>query len=260
MSASLEIRNVDKRFRKGRAELQALGGIDLEVMPGEFIAIVGPSGCGKSTLLRLVAGLDAASNGAILLDGRPVAKADPRCAIMFQEPRLFPWKRVSHNVATGARRTREKPSPERWLEMVGLRGFERHWPHELSGGMVQRVALARALIGHPQVLLLDEPFGALDALTRLHMQDLLNAVCSKIGATVVMVTHDIDEALYLADRVVVMCPRPGTIVETVTIPSHRPRDRSDPAIARLKPRILRHFGFEEPCTESAAEIFGAAAD
>ncbi|CAN5718857.1 ABC transporter ATP-binding protein [soil metagenome] len=260
MAESLKIRSVEKRFQNGHSGITALTGIDLDVAPGEFVVVVGPSGCGKSTLLRLIAGLDTPTKGQILLDNGPVTKVDPRCAIMFHEPRLFPWKRVSANVAVGARRTKEKPSPEGWLQKVGLDGFERSYPHQLSGGMAQRVALARALIGHPEVLLLDEPFGALDALTRMQMQDLLVSVCAGIGATVVMVTHDIDEALYLADRVVIMCPRPGEIVEVMGVKSRRPRVRSDPEISALRPKILRHFGFEEPCMESAALTYGAAAD
>ncbi len=260
MAESLKIRSVEKRFPSSRTEVVALTGIDLDIEPGEFVGIVGPSGCGKSTLLRLLAGLDTATKGQILLDNKPVAQRDPRCAVMFQEPRLFPWKRVEANVAVGARRTKEKPSPGQWLGQVGLDGFGHCYPHQLSGGMAQRVALARALIGHPEVLLLDEPFGALDALTRMQMQDLLADVRNQIGATVVMVTHDIDEALYLSDRVVIMSPRPGEIVEVLSVPSHRARDRSDPAVGRLRTRILRHFGFEEPCTESAALSYGAAAD
>jgi ABC-type nitrate/sulfonate/bicarbonate transport system ATPase subunit len=260
MAESLKIRSIEKEFSANRKAVVALTGIELDIAPGEFVSVVGPSGCGKSTLLRLIAGLDAPSKGQILLGNQPVQKRDPRCAIMFQEPRLFPWKRVKANVAVGARRTREKPSTDQWLEQVGLTGFGHCYPFQLSGGMAQRVALARALIGHPEVLLLDEPFGALDALTRMQMQDLLAAVCDTIGATVVMVTHDIDEALHLGDRVVIMSPRPGEIVEVMSVSSHRPRDRSNPETARLRPRILRHFGFEEPCTGSAALTYGAAAD
>ncbi|MGD9712351.1 MAG: ABC transporter ATP-binding protein [Thermomicrobiales bacterium] len=260
MAESLKLRSVEKRFGSNGSAVTALSGIDLDIASGEFVGIVGPSGCGKSTLLRLLAGLDSSSKGQILLGNQPVAPRDPRCAVMFQEPRLFPWKKVQANVAVGARRTKEKPSPGHWLSLVGLEGFGHCYPYQLSGGMAQRVALARALIGHPEVLLLDEPFGALDALTRMQMQDLLAGVRSQIGATVVMVTHDIDEALYLADRVVIMSSRPGQIVETLTVPRHRQRDRSDQGVAKLRTKILRHFGFEEPCIESAALSYGAAAD
>jgi ABC-type nitrate/sulfonate/bicarbonate transport system ATPase subunit len=260
MAESLKLRSVEKQFKTSRAGVTALTGIDLDIASGEFVGIVGPSGCGKSTLLRLLAGIDTATKGQILIDNQPVARQDPRCAVMFQEPRLFPWKKVEANVAVGARRTKAKPSTGNWLGLVGLEGFGHCYPHQLSGGMAQRVALARALIGHPEVLLLDEPFGALDALTRMQMQDLLAQVCDQVGTTVVMVTHDIDEALYLSDRVVIMSPRPGEIVEVLPVPAHGNRDRSDPAVARMRSQILRHFGFEEPCTESAALSYGAAAD
>jgi sulfonate transport system ATP-binding protein len=259
MAERLLIRNVDKRFRNGSLEITALNQIDLDVAAGEFVVIVGPSGCGKSTLLRLIAGLDQPSSGSLWLGERSVSRADSRCAIVFQEPRLFPWKRVTANVAVGSRRLGDKPSPETWIDKVGLTGFAHCYPYQLSGGMAQRVALARALIGRPQVILLDEPFAALDALTRLQMQDLVVDVCSDVGSTVVMVTHDIDEALHLADRVVIMSPRPGTVVEEISVPLPRPRERGDATLAALRSNILRHFGFDT-CTESVVSVNGAAAD
>lgn len=249
MADSVTIRQATKHFRRAAADLPVLRPIDLAIAPGEFVAILGPSGCGKSTLLRLIAGLDQPTSGEVRLGERVVARSDPRCAIVFQEPRLFPWKRVSANVAVGARRRKEKLAPEEWLERIGLSGFGDVYPHQLSGGMAQRVALARALIGHPEVLLLDEPFAALDALTRLQMQDLLAGVCAEIGATAVMVTHDVDEALHLADRIVVMSRRPAHVVEIVRVDRPRPRRRGDPELAPLRSRILEHFGFDT-CTES----------
>jgi ABC-type nitrate/sulfonate/bicarbonate transport system ATPase subunit len=180
--------------------------------------------------------------------------------MVFQEPRLFPWKRVTANVAVGARRSRSKPSTGEWLERVGLTGFGGSYPHQLSGGMAQRVALARALIGQPQVLLLDEPFASLDALTRLRMQELLAEVCQRLGTTVVMVTHDADEALYLADRIVVMCQRPATIVDTIHVNQPRPRRRGDLETARMRSRILTHFGFEVGGELRAPELLSVAAD
>jgi sulfonate transport system ATP-binding protein len=243
MAESVALTRVGKQFRRGSEALQVLNQVDLQVMPGEFVAVLGPSGCGKSTLLRLIAGLDRPTSGAVTLAGRVVTDADPRCAVVFQEPRLFPWKTIAANVAVGARRVREKPSTESWLERVGLRGFGRSFPHQLSGGMAQRAALARALIGHPGVLLLDEPFAALDALTRMQMQDLLADVCAQVRPTVVMVTHDVDEALHLADRVVLMCHRPSTIVSTVRLDQVRPRRRGDATLAPLRAQILTHFGF-----------------
>jgi ABC-type nitrate/sulfonate/bicarbonate transport system ATPase subunit len=259
MAEELTFHSVSKRFVEGDSELTAVQRFDLQLQAGEFIAIVGPSGCGKSTLLRLIAGLDTPSNGSILIGDESVSKADPRCAIVFQEPRLFPWKRVAANIEVGARRLGAKPSTDRWLERVGLSDFSHCYPHQISGGMAQRVALARALIGSPQVLLMDEPFASLDALTRLRMQDLLVGVVSDAGSTVVMVTHDIEEALYLADRVVVMSKRPSTIVDIISVERQRPRDRNDPTLAALRPKILRYFGFES-CTESAPVLAGTAAD
>lgn len=255
----LQIKGVSKTFGKNGSATQALLPISLDIVPGEFVVIVGPSGCGKSTLLRLIGGLETPTRGTISIGTRTVDSVDPRCAIVFQEPRLFPWKKVEANVSVGARRMTGKADPQILLDKVGLTGFEQYYPNQLSGGMAQRVALARALIGGPEVILLDEPFAALDALTRLRMQDLVNDVCGSIGSTVVMVTHDIDEALHLADRIVVMSPRPGTIVEEITLDTPRPRERGDAHLAALRSRILRHFGFDT-CTGSAAMVAATAAD
>jgi ABC-type nitrate/sulfonate/bicarbonate transport system ATPase subunit len=260
MAELVFVDHVSKSFRQGGAELSVLEEIDLAIARGEFVAILGPSGCGKSTLLRLIGGLDRASAGEIRLGDRVVTEADPRCAVVFQEPRLFPWKRVTANVAVGSRRLRERPSTDAWLERVGLTGFGESYPYQLSGGMAQRVALARALIGHPQVLLLDEPFAALDALTRLQMQDLLAGVCQDLGTTAVMVTHDVDEALHLADRIVVMSQRPATVVEVIRVDRPRPRERGDASLAPLRSAILRHFGFDLAQTQPVASPIATAAD
>jgi ABC-type nitrate/sulfonate/bicarbonate transport system ATPase subunit len=263
MAETVHVNQVSKRFQQGGAELPVLHQIDLTIQRGEFVAILGPSGCGKSTLLRLIGGLDQPSSGEIRLGEQVVTQADPRCAVVFQEPRLFPWKRVTANVAVGSRRLKERPSTDAWLERVGLDGFGKSYPYQLSGGMAQRVALARALIGHPQVLLLDEPFASLDALTRLQMQDLLAGVCADLGATAVMVTHDVDEALHLADRIVVMSQRPSTVVEVIRVARPRPRERGDASLAPLRSAILRHFGFDlaaAACTESAPTLHAVAAD
>jgi ABC-type nitrate/sulfonate/bicarbonate transport system ATPase subunit len=243
MAESVSLARVGKSFKQGSELLPVLHQVDLAIQPGEFVAILGPSGCGKSTLLRLVAGLDRPTSGSVSLAGNVVTKADPRCAVVFQEPRLFPWKTIAANVAVGSRRIAEKPSTQDWLGRVGLTGFEKSYPHQLSGGMAQRAALARALIGHPGVLLLDEPFAALDALTRMKMQDLLADVCAQVSPTVIMVTHDVDEALHLADRIVLMSNRPATIVSTIRIDRPRPRDRGDQELAPLREQILAHFGF-----------------
>src|SRR5918992_5055542 len=220
MAEAVTIEGIGKCFRRGREELPVLQDVSLRVAPGEVVALLGPSGCGKSTLLRLVAGLDRPSDGRVVLGERPVTQADPRCAVVFQEPRLFPWKSVAANVAVGARRLSDRPNPGEWLGLGGLDGFGGSLPHQLSGGMAQRAALARALIGRPGVLLLDEPFASLDALTRLRMQDLVADVCARLRPTVLLVTHDVDEALYLADRVVLLSGRPASVssVLSVTLP------------------------------------------
>lgn len=258
MAEVVSVAKVDKLFSSGGAELAVLRNIDLTIAPGEFLAVLGPSGCGKSTLLRLIAGLDQPTAGEVRLGGQLIAKADPRCAVVFQEPRLFPWKCVAGNVAVGARRKRESESPETWLERVGLSGFAASYPHQLSGGMAQRAALARALIGQPEVLLLDEPFAALDALTRMRMQDLLADVWRQAKTTVLMVTHDVDEALHLADRVVVMSERPASIVADIPIHAPRPRTRGDLELASLRRSILERFGFDE-CTEPVSPASAVAA-
>jgi sulfonate transport system ATP-binding protein len=252
MAEPVALSRVGKQFHKsvgggsGGELLPVLNQVDLQVKAGEFVALLGPSGCGKSTLLRLIAGLDQPTTGQVTLADRVVTEADPRCAVVFQEPRLFPWKTVSANVAVGARRIKAKPSTDTWLERVGLTGFGGSYPHQLSGGMAQRAALARALIGHPGVLLLDEPFASLDALTRMKMQDLLADVCAQVRPTVVMVTHDVDEALHLADRIVLMSQRPSTIVSAIRLDQPRPRMRGDASLAPLRAQILNHFGFHEP--------------
>jgi ABC-type nitrate/sulfonate/bicarbonate transport system ATPase subunit len=247
--------NVSKSFPTHQGALPVLQAVDLRIEQGSFVALLGPSGCGKSTLLRLVGGLEQPSDGAVTLGKRPVETVDPRCAMVFQEPRLFPWKTVAENVAIGARRRADTPAPAALLQLVGLSGFEESYPHQLSGGMAQRAALARALIGRPEVLLLDEPFAALDALTRMQMQDLLVAACRSAGATVVMVTHDIDEALYLADRVVLMAPRPTFVQRVIDVPLARPRDRGSPVHAQLRTSILSHFGLAHTVAAYADDIY-----
>jgi sulfonate transport system ATP-binding protein len=183
--APVQLRSVSKVFGRGRQRLEVLTDVSLRVAPGEIVALLGPSGCGKSTLLRLVAGLDEPTAGQVCVDDHPVTGVDPRCAVVFQEPRLLPWRSVSANVRLG---TRGRPGDDisSWLDVVGLTDFGDHLPKEISGGMAQRAALARALIGQPGVLLLDEPFAALDALTRLTMQDLLVEVVNRTGATVLL--------------------------------------------------------------------------
>ncbi|PWR19118.1 ABC transporter ATP-binding protein [Zavarzinia compransoris] len=221
---------------------EALRGIDLSIAEGEIVAVLGGSGCGKSTLLRLVAGLDRPSAGDAILDGTPITRPHEAVGVVFQEPRLFPWARVADNVGFGLRHL---PKAERArlveaeLARVGLAGAGHRWPRELSGGMAQRVSLARSLIANPRVLLLDEPFSALDALTRAGLQDHLATLWSYHRPTLILVTHDIEETLVLADRVVVLRPRPGRIDTVIDIDLARPRDRDSAAFEQVKRGLRR---------------------
>ena len=251
MAESVTLAGVGKAFGAGAGALPVLRGVDLTVAPGEFVALLGPSGCGKSTLLRLIAGLDRPTAGEVRLGAQVVRDVDPRCAVVFQEPRLLPWRTVAANVALGARRRSNGASPAMMLGRVGLAGFDHVYPHQLSGGMAQRAALARALAGQPEVLLLDEPFASLDALTRLRMQDLLVEACREPRPTVVMVTHDVDEALRLADRIVLLGQRPSAVTAVFRVPCSCPGDRGDAAVAQLRAEILGHFGLSSTAPAAA---------
>ncbi|MGI8642837.1 MAG: ABC transporter ATP-binding protein [Thermomicrobiales bacterium] len=253
MAETVTLSGVSKRFDAHHGGTEVLNDVQIEVEAGEFVAILGPSGCGKSTLLRLMAGLERPSGGDVRLGSRPVSGVDARCAVVFQEPRLFPWKTIGANVAIGARRHRGAADTTELLERVGLTGFDRAYPHQLSGGMAQRAALARGLAGRPDVLLLDEPFAALDALTRMEMQDLLIDVCQVARPTVLMVTHDVDEALYLADRVIVLGARPATVIAEVRVPLSRPRDRSDAAFSGPRATLLERVGVTHPTVSGPRE-------
>ncbi|GAA2171031.1 ABC transporter ATP-binding protein [Agrococcus versicolor] len=229
-----------------------LDGVDLEVAPGEIVAIIGASGSGKSTLLRIVGGLDVATEGVVTIDDRPVTGIDDRVAVGFQEPRLLPWRTIAGNVAFGLPahldRAAGRERVAALLDLVGLDDFAGHRPRAVSGGMAQRTSLARALARDPGVLLLDEPFGALDALTRMRMQDLLLGVLETAPTTVLLVTHDVEEALQLADRVVLLGAdpdRPGArIQQIVTVPGERPRDRGSAELAELRARLLAGLGID----------------
>ncbi|TMR36083.1 ABC transporter ATP-binding protein [Nonomuraea zeae] len=256
-AAGVGLRGIGHTFGNGHTVLRD---IELDIRPGELVAILGPSGCGKSTLLRLVGGLAAPTAGEVLVDGRPVRGVDERCAVVFQEPRLLPWRDLAGNVALGLPKGVSRASGRQivrhWLDVVGLEGFHRHRPRQVSGGMAQRAALARALAREPGVLLLDEPFAALDALTRLRMQDLLADVQRGAGTTVLLVTHDVDEALHLADRVVLLGagpPRAGATVATVLdVPYLRPRDRAHPELAALRADLLERLGVPRPAPAEEA--------
>jgi sulfonate transport system ATP-binding protein len=239
----LQIDGVSKHFRVGGAPLHVLDSVDLSVAPGEFLTIVGASGCGKSTLLRLIAGLDTDFQGDVVLDGQRVTAPSLNRGLVFQEPRLFPWLTVAQNIALGllnagqSKAAKHKAVSEH-IALVGLTGFQNAYPHQLSGGMAQRAAIARGLVNRPGVLLLDEPFGALDALTRARLQDELQGIWAAEGITMLLVTHDVEEAVYLGDRVVVMAPRPGRIAAGFDVLQPRPRDRSSADLARLRDRVM----------------------
>lgn len=234
----LSIENGGKVYPNG---VRALDGINIEVAPGEVVVVVGGSGCGKSTLLRAICGLDAPTQGRVVLDGVEITKPQEKIGIVFQEPRLLPWLTVAGNVAFGIAhmpRAEREARVVRVLERVGLADKAGVWPRELSGGQAQRVAIARALVPRPEVLLLDEPFSALDAFTRADLQEHVLALWSDLKPTLIMVTHDVDEAVVLADRIVVMRPRPGRIMTEIDAGLPRPRDRQSAAFDFVKRRVL----------------------
>jgi sulfonate transport system ATP-binding protein len=247
---ALVLKNVDKSYRLNESELPVLKNIELSVRPGEFISIVGASGCGKSTLLRLIAGLDLEYGGEIVYQGQHITGTDLSRGIVFQEHRLFPWLTVHENVELAFAGT-DVPKDERrarvmeQIRVVGLNGFEHAYPHQISGGMSQRVAIARALVLRPQLLLLDEPFGALDALTRLNLQQELERLWEQEGLTTILVTHDVEEAVFLGDRVVVMESHPGRIKRIVQVPLNRPRRRESVAFQEIKADLLSDFAKAE---------------
>ncbi len=231
-AAAVQLADVAVRFRSRKRDVTALSEVSLDVAPGEFVAIVGPSGCGKSTLLKLVAGLLTASSGEVRLGGERVTGPRHDIGYVFQRAALLEWRSALRNILLQAE-IRRMPSArargraDELIRMTGLTGFEDAYPHELSGGMQQRVALCRALLHEPPVLLMDEPFGALDALTREQMNTELNRIWRSTGTTVLLVTHSISEAVYLADRVVVMSPRPGTITEIIEVGLPAERDYAE---------------------------------
>ncbi|MFD7380433.1 ABC transporter ATP-binding protein [Streptomyces anulatus] len=231
-AAAVRLADVSVRFRGKKRDVTAIGEVSLDVAPGEFVAIVGPSGCGKSTLLKLVAGLLTASSGEVLLGGEQVTGPRHDIGYVFQRAALLEWRSALRNILLQAEIRHMEPTVARaradeLIRMTGLTGFEDAYPHELSGGMQQRVALCRALLHEPPVLLMDEPFGALDALTREQMNTELNRIWRTTGTTVLLVTHSISEAVYLADRVVVMSPRPGTVTEVIEVGLPAERDYSE---------------------------------
>jgi NitT/TauT family transport system ATP-binding protein len=224
----MTVASVSRDFESPQGPITALSAIEFEVHQREFISVIGPSGCGKSTLIRIVAGLESCTEGAVLLDGHPVSGPGSDRGMVFQSYTLFPWLTVLRNVMFGpsmkgvSRAASERQALE-WLRVVGLEKFAGHYPNQLSGGMKQRVAIARALANEPRILLMDEPFGALDAQTRCSMQAHLLQICSRVDVTVLFITHDLDEAIYLSDRIVVLGAHPGRVAEIIEVPVAYPR-------------------------------------
>ena len=241
----LEIANVCRRFEEEDAELEVLKDINLTVYAGEFVSIIGTSGCGKTSLLRLIAGLDSPHEGDLLLNGESITGPDPGRGYVFQQGSLFPWLTVEQNIASGLKARhiyREKKSriPE-YLKLIGLDGFEKSYPHQISGGMAQRVAIVRALINDPEILLLDEPMGALDSFTRAALQEKILEIHEQTKTTMLLVTHDVDEAIFMSDRIVVMTPRPGRILKVLNIDMRYPRERNSEDFVRIRKKLLETF-------------------
>jgi len=247
-SVEIDLRNVSHAFKLHGSMLPVLEDIDLRVAAGEFVALLGPSGCGKSTLLRLISGLDKPTAGSITADGQAITGPDPSRILVFQDPTLFPWTTVWRNVATGLdargvlKHHRGRIGDA--LELVGLTAFGRAYPHQLSGGMAQRAALARALVNDPALLLLDEPLGKLDSLTRLTLQGELLSLWQDKGFTAILVTHDVEEAALLSSRVIVLSERPARIKAEFAVDLPYPRHRDNPVLVALRRQILATLGHE----------------
>jgi sulfonate transport system ATP-binding protein len=245
---SLKVINLGKRFELRGRTVETLKDVNFEVLENEFVCIVGTSGCGKSTFLRLIMGLEKDYDGNILLGNVPIENSSSELGMVFQESRLFPWLTVEQNVAfglgEGVPKDEKKRIAKEHLELVGLSDFIQAYPHQLSGGMQQRVSIARALVNNPGLLLLDEPFGALDALTRINMQQEILRIWQERKTTMILVTHDIDEAIFLGDRIAVMSNRPGTIQKVFKVDLPRPRERTDFDFIAIRKKIYLEF-FQE---------------
>lgn len=243
--ASLRVAEVSKEYlnaENGGGVTKAVESVSLSIERGELVSLIGPSGCGKSTLLRLLAGLDDPTSGMLYVGDEPIGGPSAERGLVFQDPNLFPWLTVRGNIESGlvARGVRASKGYEvdEYMRLVGLEGFGAAYPHHLSGGMAQRAALARALINHPKVLLLDEPLGALDAFTRMRMQDEVLRLWEARGTTMLLVTHDIDEAIYMSDRIILLTQRPGRVDRMIPVDLPRPRQRNHPDFLRLRSEIL----------------------
>ena len=244
----VKISGVNKYFEKDGESFQVLKDIDFTVKEGEFVCIVGASGCGKSTLLRSIAGLDVEHEGEVTVNGEEVRRPEKTRGMVFQEHRLFPWMNIEDNISyvlnEGTKEER-KAKVQEHIELVGLKGFEKAYPKQLSGGMAQRAGIARALVNQPKLLLLDEPFGALDAFTKIQMQQEVKRIHKQEGTTMILVTHDIDEAVFLADRIVVMSSRPGTIKKIVNVELAEPRNRNNEEFLKIRRVIFNEFFAEQ---------------
>lgn len=254
--AIIEIANVNRTYiDDDNNTVDALKDINLTIKRGEFISIIGSSGCGKTTLLRLIAGLDVPETGILTLDGQEITAPDPQRGYVFQQGGLFPWLTVQQNIAIGLKARhvyrQNKEQIAHYINLIGLNGFEKAFPHQISGGMAQRVAIARALINKPKALLLDEPMGALDSFTRADIQDKLLELKKENDTTMILVTHDVDEAIYLSDRIVIMTPRPGKISEIKSIHMSHPRDRGGSEFLSIRGEILEklHLASTQPQLE-----------
>lgn len=248
----LIIQDLSKTFKKGDAEFLALKEINLTVKDSEFVTILGPSGCGKTTLLRIIAGLETYSSGSASLNGELITGPGSKRGMVFQEYSLFPWKTVLGNVMFGPlmksmSRKEAEAKASTYLDLVGLSDFKNSYPYELSGGMKQRVAIARALANEPEIILMDEPFGALDAQTRNNLQNELLRIWEEEKRTIIFVTHSVDEAVFLSDRIVILSKRPGTVKKEIEISIPRPRDRTRPEENMIRNEVLRLLDTNENC-------------
>ncbi|MBO7583279.1 MAG: ABC transporter ATP-binding protein [Treponema sp.] len=259
MSGEINLLDITKIFNQGTGEeVTALNGVHFTIPAGSFVSLIGPSGCGKTTLLRCIAGLETPTSGEVLVDGEKVTKPGSDRGLAFQQANLFPWLTIWDNIAFGLRARHiykdKKDEVEKFIKLVGLEGFEKSFPHQLSGGMNQRASLARALVGHPKILLLDEPLGALDAFTRMTMQDEILRLWKEHNTTMVMVTHDVDEAVYLSDYVVVMSPRPAKVEKIIGIDLTHPRARGQDVFLKYRTEILEILDYAGKVQEAEYAI------
>jgi NitT/TauT family transport system ATP-binding protein len=245
MDAKIVVNNIKKSFKAGKQDLPVVGGVSLSVADGEFVAIVGPSGCGKSTLMKIIAGFEQASEGDVRIDGAVRHGPSPKGIVISQHGSVFPWLTVQQNLMFGLNGDQHGDKAalaDHYAAMVGLKGFEKSYPHELSGGMLKRAELARAFVVKPDILYMDEPFSALDALMNLRMRTELLRILSEERHTVLLITHDVEEALYMADRILVLSPRPTRIQASFDVPFAHPRKLSQPEFQQMKDDILRELG------------------